>query len=60
MYNAIHFYGTWGVQGGWGVNFFPESIQIWCVSYSHECHMQGHNFFVPAPWCIGEGPKGQI
>ena len=30
------------------------------MSYLHECHMQGHIFWVPAPWDRGEGPKCQI
>ena len=29
--------------------------QIWCVPYSHK-----QTFFGPAPWCPGEGPKGQV
>ena len=39
-----------GVQGGWeGQQKIPEFNQIWCVSYSHEWHMQWHNFFGPRP-----------
>ena len=55
-----------GLGGGWGGGgvkqffFFLKFDQIWCVSHSHECHVQWHNFFVPAPWGLGEGPKGQI
>ena len=31
---------------------FPKFNQIWCVSNSHECHTQRHNFFGPhlGPW----------
>ena len=37
--------------GGWrGKKFiFSEIQQNWCVSYSHEWHMQRHNFFGPRP-----------
>ena len=48
--------GTVGVGG----QFSPE-IQTDSVSYLiHEWHMQRRNFWVPAPWGIGKGPKGQI
>ena len=48
--------------GGWGKFFFiPKFKQIWCVNYSHEWHMQRHNFFGPRPLgALGRGPKGQI
>ena len=46
----------WGVE----VHFSPKFNQIWCVSYLHQWHMQRHNFWVPAFWDLGEGPKGQI
>ena len=36
------------------VSFFPKFNQKWCVSYSHELHMQRHNLFGPAPL----GPLG--
>ena len=49
----------WGV-GGVKKNFFPKFNQIWCVSSLHEWHMHRHHFLVPAPWGLGEGPKGQI
>ena len=48
--------------GGWGGKyfFFPKFNQILCVSYLDEWHMQQHHFvWVPAPWGLGEGPKGQ-
>ena len=52
---------TWGTVGGLGGQFFcPKFNQILCVSYLHEWHMQQHNFGVPAPCRLGEGPKGQI
>ena len=43
----------WGGWGGGGEFFFPKFIQIWCVSYLHEWHMQRHNFLGPGllgPW----------
>ena len=51
-----------GGRGGWRVKnlIFPEFNQIWFVSYSHEWHVQRHNILVPAPWGLGEGPKGGI
>ena len=54
--------GLGGTVGGWGVkNFFlPKFNQSRCVSYLHEWHMQRHNFWAPAPWDLGEEPKGQI
>ena len=55
--------GLGGTVGGWGgkIFFFPKFNQILSVSYLHERHMQQHHFFwVPAPWGLGEGPKGQI
>ena len=30
------------------------------MSYLHEWHMHQHHFWVPAPWGLGEGPKGKI
>ena len=48
----------WWVGGS--KNVFPKFNQIWCGSYLHECHMQRHHFWVPAPWGLGEGPKGQL
>ena len=41
-----------GVPSGVGGSkkFFPPKVnQIWCVSYSHEWHMQRHIFFWPRP-----------
>ena len=39
--------GTWGYRGGGGqgVKYFvlPKFNQIWCVSYSHEWHVQRHS-----------------
>ena len=37
--------------GGWVVKKkkFPKFNQIWCVSYLHQWHIQGHNFFGPHP-----------
>ena len=51
-----------GVPGGLGVKnlIFPKFNQIWCVSYSHEWHIQWHIFLVSIPLGLGEGPKGQI
>ena len=49
-----------GVPWGLGGIFFPKFNQIWCVSYLHECHKQWHHFLGPAPWGLGERPKGQI
>ena len=42
------------------LNHWTKFNQIWCVCCSHELGMQRHNFFSPAPWGPGEGPKGQI
>ena len=42
------------------LNHWTKSNQIWCVGCSHEWGVQRHIFFGPAPWCPGEGPKGQI
>ena len=50
----------WGGGGGVGGHFFSKFNQIWCVSYLHEWHMHRHHFWVPTPWGLGEGPKGQI
>ena len=49
----------WGV---WRSFFYSKFNQILCtcMSYLHEWHMHQHNFWVPAPWGLGEGPKGQI
>ena len=56
--------GLVGTVVGWGFKkcFFPKFNQIWCVSYSHEWHMQLHNVLGPRPLgpCNGEGPKGKI
>ena len=42
--------GGTGVGGG-GVKkyFFEIQPNFWCVSYSHEWHVQQHNFFGPCP-----------
>ena len=47
----------WDLGVPWGLGgpktFFPQSNQIWCVSYYHEWHMQRHNFLGPChlgPW----------
>ena len=48
----------WGVWGS--IFFFLKFNQIWCMSCLHEFHMHLHYFWVPAPWGLGEGPKGQI
>ena len=37
--------GCWVVQK----IFFSKFNQIWCVSYLHQWHIQGHNFFGPHP-----------
>ena len=50
--------GLWGYRGVGG-HFFSKFNQSWCVSDSHEWHMQLHNCFGPHP-PPGEGPKGQI
>ena len=54
----------WDLRGYRGVGgqifFLLEFSQIWCVSYSHEWHMQRHKFFGPSSWDPEEGPKGQI
>ena len=39
--------------------FFPKFNQTYMCDL-HEWHMQRQNFGVPAPWGLGEGPKGQI
>ena len=53
----------WDLRGyrGWGEGhfFFQEFNQILCVSYSHEWHMQRHNFLVLVLGPLG-GPKGQV
>ena len=51
--------GTWEYRGGGGGQFFffQKINQISCVSSSHEWHMHRHNFWVPAPWGLGEGLK---
>ena len=58
---------TWVMSQGWDLGvpwgksiIFPKFNQIWCVSYLHEWHMHRHHFWVPAPWGLWEGPKGQI
>ena len=38
----------WGVVGS-KKKIFPKISQIWCVSYSHEWHMQRHHFLGPRP-----------
>ena len=38
----------WGVEWSKKKNF-PKFNQIWCVSYLHQWHMQGRNFFGPHP-----------
>ena len=53
--------GLGGTVGGLeGQFFFPKFLQILCVKYLHEWHMQRHHFFLSAPWGLGEGPKGQL
>ena len=47
-------YKTYQTEFSYG---HPKFIQSWCVSYLNEWHMQQHNFLVPAPWGLGEGPK---
>ena len=42
------------------IYFFPKFNQIWCMSFSHEWHVQRHNFLFPAPGALGSGKKGQI
>ena len=46
--------GLGGTEGCWGAQkLFPKFIQIWCVSYLHEWHMQLQNFLGPrllGPW----------
>ena len=42
------------------LNHWTKSNQIWCVCCSHKWGMQRHIFFVPTPWGLGEGSKGQI
>ena len=46
--------------GALGRGQFSKFNQIWCLSYLHEWHMHWHNFWIPAPWGLGERPKGQI
>ena len=55
----------WDLGVPWGLGrskfFFLKFNQILCVNYLHEWHMQQHHlFWVPTPWGLGEGPKGQI
>ena len=38
----------WG-EGGVKKYFFEIQPNFWCVSYSHEWHVQQHNFFGPRP-----------
>ena len=60
MPQGLDFGGTGWVGGGQKNIFFPKFSQIWCLSDSHEWHMQGTIFLVPTPWDSEEGPKGQI
>ena len=40
--------GGGGTGGLGGSNFFPPKFnQFWCVSYSHEWHVQQHKYFGP-------------
>ena len=52
--------GTVGGLGGQNLFVFFKFNQIWCVNNLHEWHMHRHHFLGPAPWGLGEGPKGQI
>ena len=45
-----------GVLWGLGAKIFFSKIQIWCVSYFHELHMQRHNYLGPQPL----GPWGGV
>ena len=45
----------WG--GGGHKTFFPKFNQIWCVSYSHQWHMQRHNFLGPCLLGLWGGAK---
>ena len=52
----------WDLGVPWGVQklFLPKFNQIWCVSYLHEWHMQGHNFLGPrllGPWGGAKRPN---
>ena len=47
--------GTVGVVGS--KKIISKFNPIWCVSYLHEWHMQGHHFWVPAPGALGRGKK---
>ena len=54
---------TWGYRGGLGgvkIFFFRNSTRFGvCVSYMKGI-CTGAIFWVPTPWGLGEGPKGQI
>ena len=55
--------GTWGYLGGLGRSkkiFFRNSTRfgVWPTYMNGTCF--GTIFWVPAPWGLGEGPKGQI
>ena len=49
----------WGV---WGSNFFSFEIQpnLVCELLTCMAHAPAPFFWVPTPWGLGEGPKGQI
>ena len=53
----------WGVGGCFGgsKNCFPKFNQILCVCVTYmNGTCTGAIFWAPAPWGLGEGPKGQI
>ena len=54
--------GLGGTVGGWVVQkkfFHKIQPDLMCVTYVNgTCN--GTIFLVPASWCLGEGPKGQI
>ena len=55
--------GLGGAVGGWGVNFFfffwnSTRFGVWVTYMNATC--TGTIFWVPAPWGLGEGPKGQV
>ena len=62
---------AWVMSQGWdlgvprglgGVKILFSEIQpdLMCVSDLHKWHMYGTIIWVPAPWGLGEGPKGKI
>ena len=42
------------------LNHWTKSNHIWCVNCSHECGVQRHIFFGPAPWALGRVKRSNI